>query len=297
MVGFPDALRAATPNSQFPTPSPPVDRTVSREHLKQRRRQLQQQRRVRVIKSLWRLICMGGIFAGIAWAIDRPDWTISKPEQIQIEGNQYITDATVRSMLAIPYPKPIVELAPTQLAAQLKQRSSMTTVNIDRRVFPPRLVVQIQDFPPVARIMQNETTASQIFIDERGLQLPLASYRSIVWQSLPTLQLRPPSQGLCPQWPQLYRAVQTSAVAIGIVDCRNPQNLMLQTEVGKVRLGAIGNNLLLDRQIQELDRLRDWSKSAKPETIDYLDLENPDSPRLQLKSDSTTIPKPTTTPN
>ncbi|WP_219892186.1 cell division protein FtsQ/DivIB, partial [Chamaesiphon polymorphus] len=281
-------------------PSPPlplVDRTVSQEHIKQRRRQLQQQRRVRAIVSLWRLICMGGIFAGIAWAIDRPDWTISKPDQIQIEGNQYLTDATVRSMLTIPYPKSIVELAPTQLATQLKQRSSMATVNIDRGVFPPRLLVQIQDFPPVARIMQNETTASQIFIDERGLQLPLASYRSIVWQSLPTLQLRPPSQGMCPQWPQLYRAVRTSAVAIGIVDCRNPQNLMLQTEVGKVRLGAIGSKLQLDRQIQQLDRLRDWPKSAEPENIDYLDLENPDSPKFQLKPDSTTLPNPNTTSN
>jgi cell division protein FtsQ len=238
---------------------------------------------------------MSWIFAGLAWAIDRPDWTISKPEQIQIEGNQYLTDATVRSMLAIPYPKLIMELAPEQLATQLKQRGSIANVNIDRGVLPPRLLVQIQDFPPVARMMLDESTASQIFIDERGLQLPLSGYRSIVWQSLPTLQLRPPLQGKCPEWTQVYRAVRTSAVAIGIVDCRNPQNLMLQTEVGKVRLGAIGNKQQLDRQMQQLDRLRDWPKSASPEQIDYMDLENPDKPRFQLKSDSATISKPSST--
>ena len=128
---------------------------------------------------------MSGILLGLGWTIDRSDWTISRPEQVRIEGNQYLSDLTVRSMLAIPYPQLIMELAPAQLAARLMQRSSVANVKIDRGVLPPHLTVQIQDFPPVARIMQTDNHNAQTFIDERGLKLPLASYRPAVWKSLP----------------------------------------------------------------------------------------------------------------
>jgi len=260
----------------------------SKAQLKQRRLHLRQQRRIKAIASIWRFICMSGILAGLGWAIDRSDWTISRPEQVRIEGNQYLSDSTVRSMLAIPYPKLIMELAPAQIADRLIQRSAVTNVKVERGVLPPRLIVQIQDFPPVARIMQTETTHAQTFIDERGLQLPLTSYRPAVWRSLPTLQLRLPTPGPCPQWPQLYRAVHASPVAVGIVDCRNPQNLILQTELGKVRLGAIGSSAKLSNQMQQLDRLRNWQKHTLAEDVELLDLENPDSPEFQLKSPTTT---------
>uniref|UniRef100_UPI00286E5B06 cell division protein FtsQ/DivIB n=1 Tax=Chamaesiphon sp. VAR_48_metabat_403 TaxID=2964700 RepID=UPI00286E5B06 len=271
-------------------PSPiPVYHPESQAQIEQRRQQLRQHRQIRVVKSVWRFTCMSGILAGVGWTIYQPGWTISKPEQIQIEGNQYLSDTTVRSMLEITYPKPILELDPAELTEQLAtklapqpiERSSVN-VKIDRRVFPPQPIVQIQDLPPVARIMQTSTTHAQMFIDERGLQLPISSYRPIVWKSLPTLQLRLPIQGTCPGWSQLYRAIRTSPVTVGIVDCHNSQNVILQTEVGKIRLGSIGNKSKITNQMQQLDRLRNWQKHPLSANADLLDLENPDSPRLQL---------------
>lgn len=257
-----------------------MSQSASKEHLKQRRRQLQQQRRVRVVTSAWRFVCISGILAGLAWVIDRPDWTISQAEQIRIEGNQYLSDKTIRSMLAIPYPKLIMELAPEQLRSQLLERAAIPSVKIDRELLPPRLLVQVQDSPPVARIVRS--TQAQIFIDERGLQLPISSYRPTVWRSLPTLQLMLPAQGSCPNWTQIYQAVRTSPVAIGAIDCRNPQNLMLQTEVGKVKLGRFGDRSRLNNQMQQLDRLRDWQKHTSSADVELLDLGNPDLPKLQL---------------
>jgi cell division protein FtsQ len=255
----------------------------SPEQLKQSRRQLQRQRRIRVIQSLWRSICMSGILAGSIWTIYQIDWTIAKPEQVRIEGNQYLSDTTVRSMLAISYPKSLVELGPDQLIATPIERGLMVDARVDRGMFPPHLTVQIQDFPPVARLVREQASEAQIYIDERGLELPISSYRHSVSQSLPTLQLRVPAQGSCPQWVQLYRVVRTSPVAIGIIDCRDPQNLSLQTEVGKVRLGSVGDRDRLTSQIQQLDRLRDWQKHTLDRDVEGLDLENPDLPKLQLK--------------
>jgi cell division protein FtsQ len=271
-----------------------VHQTASKDQLKQRRRQLRQQQRVRVVKSLWRFVCTIGIVVGLAWVVNQPDWRISKPEQIRIEGNQYLRDATIRSMLAIPYPKLMMELAPEQLTAKLIQRSSVANVKIDRGLLPPHLLVQLQDFPPVAGIIQADGNDPQNFIDERGLQLPLASYRATVWRSLPGLRLRLPlpSPGACPNWSQIYQAVRASPVAIGIIDCRNPQDLILQTEVGKVRLGAIGDKVRITNQIQQLDRLRDWQKHTDSIDVDYLDLENPDAPKFKLKEPVSTPSKP-----
>jgi cell division protein FtsQ len=81
-------------------------------------------------------------------------------------------------------------------------------------------------------------------------------------------------------------------VAIGIIDCRNPLNLILQTEIGTVRLGAIGDRDRLNNQMQQLDRLRDWQKHVSPSDVDLLDLENPDLPKFQLKRNAPMSIKP-----
>jgi cell division protein FtsQ len=260
-----------------------VSQSASQEQLTQRRRQLQRQRRYRVVQSLWRFMCMSAILTGSIWAICQIDLKISKPEQVWIEGNQYLSDTTIRSMLAISYPKSILELGSQQLTSRSIERGLMVDLRIDRELFPPHAIVQIQDFPPVARIVRDGASASELYIDERGLALPISSYRKSVAQSLPSLQLRLPTEGTCPQWIPIYRAVRSSPVAIWIVDCRDPHNLILQTEVGKARLGAIGDGPRLTSQIQQLDRLRNWQKHTLDRDVEGLDLENPDLPKLQLK--------------
>ncbi len=274
----------------------PVHQSASKEQLRQRRRQLRQQQRVRVIKSLWRFLCMSGILAGLAWVVNQPDWTISQPEQIRIEGNQYLSDRAIRSMLAIPYPKLILELAPEQLRSQLFSHGSIASVQIDRGVLPPQLRVQVRDTLPVARIGRSSSLQSQLFIDERGLQLPLSSYRPTVWRSLPRLQLVLPLQGTCPHWTQIYQVIHTSPVAVGLIDCRTPQNLMLQTEVGKIALGGFTDKSRLIYQMQQLDRLRDWQKHLSTDDVELLNLDRPDRPKLQLYPavPTDTQPSPTT---
>lgn len=256
---------------------------ASKTQLKRQRRRLQQQQRVKVVKSLWRFACMSMICGGLGWAISKSDWKISSSSQIRVQGNQYLSDNTIRSMLAIPYPKLIMELASEELTAKLMTKGSIASAKIDRSLLPPYLIVQIQDLPPIAGVIQAEDTEARIFVDERGRQLPLSSYRSTIWSSLPKLRLMLPTAGICPDWTQLHQTIQTSPVAVEIIDCRNPQNLFLRTEIGKVRLGASGDKSRLAAQIQQLDRLRNWQEDTDPTNVDYLDLENPGSPKFQLK--------------
>jgi cell division protein FtsQ len=226
---------------------------------------------------------MCSILCGSLWGICQLDWTISKPEQVRIEGNQYLRDTTIRSMLEISYPTSLMALGSEQIAAKPIERGLMVDGRVGRGLFPPHLTVRVRDLPPVARLVRDAASETQIYIDERGLELPIASYRQSVSQALPTLQLQLPAQGSCPQWVQLYRVVRTSPVEIGTIDCRDPHNLSLQTEVGKVRLGAFSDLNRLIGQIQQLDRLREWQKHTLDRDVEGLDLENPDLPKLQLQ--------------
>jgi cell division protein FtsQ len=286
-----------TPNFQLSTfnfqlsTTEAVQQTGSREQVKQRRRQLRRQRRVRAVKSLWRFGCMSGILASVAWVVNQPDWTISKPEQIQIQGNRYLSDATIRSRLAIRYPQSVMQLAPEQLTDRLLNRGSISSVKIDRRLLPPRLVVHIEDRPPVAQVLQSDSNPPLMFLDERGTQIPISHYLTSVRAAIPRLRVFALAHTMCPNWSQLYPAIHSSAVLIGSIDCRNPQNLILQTEVGKVRLGSFNDRQRLNQQIQQLDLLRDWRKHTNVLEVDYLDLENPAAPKLQLKRSGTVTPK------
>jgi cell division protein FtsQ len=227
---------------------------------------------------------MCGIVTGVGWVAQRHgDWTLSSPAQIQIEGNKYLTDDTIRSMLAVRYPQSVMDLSPQNLTERMRQHGSIANLRIDRGVLPAQLLVRVEDLPPVARALHDEAVDSQLVVDERGRQQPIANYLSTVQQSLPKLRVRLPDRGECPSWQQLYRAVITSAVAIGTVDCRDPQNLILQSEVGKVRLGSFSEEGRLNGQLQQLDRLRNWQKYTDPQQVDYIDLGNPDAPKLQLK--------------
>lgn len=254
----------------------------SSSQVKQRRRQLQRERRVRAFQSLWRFGCMSGILAGVGWAVSQPNWMLSNPEQIQIQGNRYLSEGAIRSMLAIRYPQLMIELSPEQLTAQLIKQGSLSSVRVDRRLLPPRLLVEVQDRQPVAQIISTDGTP-QAFIDESGAQLPIASYLPAARTKAPNLKVLPFNRGICPDWTQLYQIIHRSPVMIGVIDCRNPQNSMLQTEVGKVRLGSLGDKQRLTSQIQQLDLLREWRNHTNLLEAEYLDLENPNAPKLQLR--------------
>ncbi len=255
---------------------------------KKKRRQQKQQRKVQAVQSLWRFGCMLIMLAGVGWFVSQPNWTISKPEQIQIKGNNYLNEIAIRSMMGIRYPQPLMELEPEKLRAQLLARKSIITASVDRALLPPHLRIQVQDLRPVAQVVRDRRKPPTTFIDERGGEIAIVNYLPTVQKSAPRLLLIQPDRGTCPNWQNLYPVIDASPVAIGIIDCHNPQNLFLQTEIGKVRLGPVGTKARLTAQIEQLDRLRNWQQSNNSSQIDYLDLESPNfPPKLQLKPAAT----------
>lgn len=277
------------PTTHYPLPTHPMYQSVSPADVKKRRQQLRRQRRIKFLQALWRFIWMVGIIAGVTWLLLQPSWKISTPAQVEIVGNRYLSDDTIRSLLPIRYPQWLIQLEPEKIRQELLQQGGITAVDVDRALVPPRLTIRIDDRPPVAMVISAaEPDMPQGFLDPSGKFTPIARYRNIA-RPTPKLKVILPSSNRCSHWEQIYPAINTSPVAIGVLDCRNSSNLMLQTEIGKVKLGSYVNDRHLAEQIDQLDRLRNWQTSADPHQVDYLDLENPAFPKLQRPQAGTAI--------
>jgi cell division protein FtsQ len=238
-----------------------MNTSFTNEELRDRRRQLRKERQVRTLKVSWQVLLLGGMVGGVTWGVTRPDWTISKPQQVSIAGNQALTESAVRNMLGLRYPASLLQIEPQALNAKLLAQGSVVKANVYRELMPPRLHIQIRDW------------------------LPLTSYR-LKSDQIPKLRLI--GSQSCPGWSELYRAIQQSPVQISEVDCQDPLHLTLATEIGMVRVGEFDRTKIY-KQLQRAHELRNWQQSTSLKNA-IVDLENPQSPKLQEIGGKSPVP-------
>jgi len=270
--------------------------SVSQIELAQRRQKLRRQRRVRFLQSVWRLVAVAGLAGGLVWISTHPIWLIRNPNQVKVEGNQFLPTQTVQALLPIAYPQSLLRLEPQTIAQQLKAKGPIAEVVVSRQLFPPGLTVRIRERIPVAvtlltaadaqvltqRSFKGKSLADRVgLLDENGVVIPLESYlmveRSV---KLPDLKVIGSPQSYRPYWIQLYRQISRSPIKISELDFQNPANLVLKTELGKVHLGAYG--LRFADQLKTLDRMRKLPNQINLNQVTYIDLRNPASPMLQI---------------
>jgi cell division protein FtsQ len=84
------------------------------------------------------------------------------------------------------------------------------------------------------------------------------------------------------RWRQVFQLIHQSPIQIEILDWRDPSNLILKTELGTVQLGAVSDQLAA--QFNTLSQLRSLTSRVPRDRVSSIDLSNPDSPFLKLKS-------------
>lgn len=258
-----------------------------------RRQRLRQQRRYRLLQGIWRAIAISGLTAGTVWVATSPVWLIQSGEQLDISGNQLLSDDEIQALLPIDYPQPLLKVQPQTLSAQLKKHGPIADAIVSRRLFPPGLHVRVQERYPVAVALPDPTEPISAIpaktvpfqemglLDQGGFWMPYDSFsQSNHGFELPGLQvygMRPTYQE---QWAQLYPMLSRSPVKISEVDWRNPNNLILQTELGEVHLGPFGPRF--SEQLVALDQMRSLNGKVGKEKIAYIDLREPQSPAVEI---------------
>jgi cell division protein FtsQ len=261
--------------------------SVSRTDLAQRRKKLRRRRRIKIIQTIWQTIAVSALAGSLLWVTVQPAWVIKTNKEIEISGNQLLKDEFVREHLVLAYPQSLWRIEPSKIATSLQKQSVIAHANVTRRLFPPGLIVELQERTPVAIAQKNEKNGDATkkttlgLIDITGILMPTEAYRSVHANlKLPTLKVIGSVESYREFWPQLYQALSQSSLLVSEIDCQDPTNIILKTDLGKVHLGAISPQL--PEQIKVLTQIRHLPAQVNTNQIEYIDMKNPDSPFLQI---------------
>lgn len=269
---------------------------VSPSELSERRRQRRRQRRLRAVQAAWRLLVVIALTGGAIWLIKSPVWIVQTADQVDVEGNELLSAERVRSLLPIQYPQPLWAIQPEQLARHLEAGGPIAQATITRRLLPPGIHVQIQERRPVAIAEAYEPLApgrqpspQTGLLDATGAWMPLEDYSRLnPTLDLPTLTVIGLREQEREQWQEIYAELQhfqetaQNPVNISTLDWQRPGNLILQTELGSVHFGVYQTPDKFATQLQALNQMRQLPAGIEPGQIEYIDLQNPEYPLLQM---------------
>jgi len=241
----------------------------------------------------WRTFFMVVVTAGTLRLATSPIWLVHGPQQIEVSNNQLLSDENVQALLPVPYPQSLITVQPDELAIALTQHAPIEKAAVHRRLLPPGLSVQVSERQPVAITIPNTSRPIQAIpnepvpfeepglIDAAGYWMPRNSFTDLgAPATLPALTVRGMSASQVRDWPKVYQAIARSPVAITAIDWRQSNNLILQSELGAVHLGPYGK--AFDLQLVALDQLRQLDDQINPETIAFIDLQDPENPIVEI---------------
>jgi cell division protein FtsQ len=268
--------------------------SVSQKDLAQRRKKLRRQRQMKIIQAIWRTFAITGLAGGLMWVAIQPMWVLKAPKQILMKsGNKTLSQEAMRSLLVLSYPQSLWRIKPGAIADSLKKQPTIAQATVNRRLFPPGLIIEIQQRVPVALAQrpkgQNSVIgnkpASMGLLDAKGVWMPLEKYTLVnPTVKLPSLKVIGSPEQYRTYWNQLYPLLNQSSVKVMEINCQDPTNLILKTELGIVHLGAVSPQLT--QQIQALAQMRDLSTKIDSTEVEYIDLRNPESPLVHTNQKS-----------
>lgn len=261
--------------------------SVSPNSIKSRRQALKNQRRWKLLQSIWRLLAVGSLAGGAFWLLLLPYWSLRDKSQVKVVGNRLLSAEQIRRLLPLAYPQSLWKLPAQQLGERLEAAAPIADARVARQLFPPTLTVAVSERQPVAAA---PTVQGAGFLDAEGVWIPQRFYREAAkdWKP-PTLQVLGFEAAYRPYWQQMYPLLAGSRVKISAVDWRNPQNLILKTELGTVYFGAYTPDF--SQKLARLSQMRQLPTRVPSNRLTYIDLTNPTAPTLAVKPQKSEKPK------
>lgn len=243
-----------------------------------RRQVLLNQRRWKFWQGIWRLTLLIGFSGGLGWVLSHPHWLIRSAEQIEIEGNQLVSDEKIETLLGFSYPQTLWRFPSQTLKQQLEQQPPLHHVSLTRKLLPSQIILNVEERIPIA-IATSEKQKG--FLAQDGVFIPASFYQARdkrLQFSLKVLGYLPIYQE---QWQSLYPHLKEFSPKIQQLDWRNPNNLILQTELGQVHLGPYRSHF--PQQLAVLTQMKTLSSRIPQSRLNYIDISNPEQPTIQLK--------------
>jgi cell division protein FtsQ len=265
--------------------------SISTTRLKNRRDELKNQRRWRNFVSVTRTLLIISLTGGVFWFLTLPKWVIKDSQQINIEGNELLTDEEIRSLIPLEYPQSLLQLSIKNLRESLQKKVPLTNVVVTRALFPPNLTVIVTEKKPVAIALAvqvspetKKPTLKEVgYIDIDGIFVSNEVYQNLAKKQdlKPPLKILGTPQMYLAYWKDFYNLLSQSSIKITEVDWQNPTNIVLTSELGKVYLGPYTSKF--NEQLMVLEKLKNITSKIPKERIIYIDLTDPEMPSIKEK--------------
>ena len=247
--------------------------------LKARRRALISQRRWKFVQALWQLFAIASLTGGTFWLMTLPYWNLEDSSQVAIENNHLLSKMQVRQLLSLSYPQVIWKLPPQDLSVKLAATAPIKQAQITRQLFPPKLIVTIEERLPVAKAIVSKKVG---YLDDQGNWIAETFYSAKGEKWIPpTLTVSGFSDSYRLYWQSIYPLIERSKIKIKVVDWRNASNLILQTDIGTVYFGGDISNF--SQKLELLAQMQRLPSTIPLNRLTYIDLSNPASPTIAVK--------------
>jgi cell division protein FtsQ len=226
--------------------------SVSRADLEGRRKKLRQKRQIKIIQTIWQTFAVSSLAGGLLWMATQPIWVLRAPKDIDISGNHLLSREAIESLLVVSYPQSLWRIEPYGIAESLKQQPTIAQATVSRRLFPPGLIVQINERVPVAiaysghsraiaqsrreqrNIDSDHKKVSVGLLDASGVWIPVEKYTSLNPNlRLPSLKVFGLPEQYRPYWEQLYHALIQSSVNVMEIDFQDPNKFNFENRTGQ----------------------------------------------------------------
>jgi cell division protein FtsQ len=252
--------------------------------LKTRRQTLRSQRRLRAGQGVWRFFALLSLTVGLFWLMSLPSWLIRDSSQVIIDGNQLIPQQQIYRWLSLRYPLSFWQVPIAQIQSTLETQAPITSVKVMRQLSPPQIQIYLQERQPIAIAIAGKQRG---FLDEEGVFISGSLYpQGEKFLSPPYLKVIGFDRLEVSLWRKIFKSISQSSIKIESLDWRDPSNLILNTELGRVQLG--GESTKLAEQFKTLSQLRSLTSRVPSDRISTIDLGDPRNPLLKLKP----VPKP-----
>jgi cell division protein FtsQ len=247
-----------------------------------KRKLKRQQQSEQFWQNVWSVSTVSALAALVAWGATLPEWNIRSTKQIEIKGNQLLSSEILKKMLPISFPQSIFSVKPQEIASQIEKNAPVSNVKVERTLFPAQLVISLTERRPVARFSYKGVIG---LIDPEGRLLPSQAYPMSM--AKPELLLLAEDQSLIGKdWRNVYKTINGKSLGISQIDWREPNNLVLTTQFGKVHCGVF-NKIKFERQMVILSQMNNNSFNQKLTEsrvgkIAYIDLSDPQHPLIEL---------------
>jgi len=231
---------------------------------------LQQHRLTRL--SLWRACFMIFCTAGLGLLATIPNSQIKQQSQIEVNGEQLVSEKAIRQALKFRYPQFIWSIDGIELAHKIESIPSVKVAKVSKQIIPPRITISLQEKTPVAIatsqgqvgfLSEQGEWIEQKFYDNTNLDLPLPKLKVINYH--PRLRST---------WSKIYQLnLLYPELKITEVHWQEGDKIFLKTKLGQVLLGSEISRL--EQQFKIISKLKNLPDRVNAEEIAYIDLSNP----------------------